>query len=160
MSSFNNTDQLLYVAGVGLLLNIFLFATTLLIYLCKPHTQNTDLEAFDNHLHYNDDDLNVSLLQQRDDHTDNKYTKVISSRLIDLIPAMKFLQLPKDDHRDSIRRNGCSICLREGYEDDDMCKILPECDHVFHSECIDQWLNKKQSCPVCRKIFRVVLPTV
>ncbi|XP_056698406.1 RING-H2 finger protein ATL39-like [Spinacia oleracea] len=140
MSNFDK-NELFYIAGVGLMLNIFLFAITLLVYLCKPRTENTDdIEALD-HLHY----LNVPLLQE------HEATK--GSRLIDLIPAMKFLQVPLSN-----RGNGCSICLQERYEDDEVCKVLPGCHHVFHADCIDQWLKKRQTCPVCRKIFQLVLP--
>ena len=38
----------------------------------------------------------------------------------------------------------CSICLGQG----DYGKVLP-CSHFFHSECIDQWLKEKRSCPLC-----------
>lgn len=26
-----------------------------------------------------------------------------------------------------------------------------ECDHIFHIECIDKWLQKNPNCPLCRK---------
>ena len=38
----------------------------------------------------------------------------------------------------------CSICLTTVNQG----KILP-CCHSFHSECIDQWLVTKRTCPVC-----------
>ncbi len=28
--------------------------------------------------------------------------------------------------------------------------FLSSCNHLFHSECIDNWLNVKRECPVCR----------
>ncbi|KAJ4966505.1 hypothetical protein NE237_018354 [Protea cynaroides] len=43
----------------------------------------------------------------------------------------------------------CAVCLNE-FEDNDMIRLLPKCDHVFHPECIDAWLSKRTSCPVCR----------
>ncbi|CAN8253993.1 unnamed protein product [Cochlearia groenlandica] len=43
----------------------------------------------------------------------------------------------------------CSICLSE-YERKETIRCLPECDHCFHSECIDAWLKLHSSCPVCR----------
>ncbi|RDX61789.1 RING-H2 finger protein ATL63, partial [Mucuna pruriens] len=28
--------------------------------------------------------------------------------------------------------------------------MLRECEHVFHSECLDMWLSAHPSCPLCR----------
>jgi len=41
----------------------------------------------------------------------------------------------------------CSICLKNIYEND-FEKTL--CKHYFHKECINTWLLKKKSCPLCR----------
>ncbi|CAH8355632.1 unnamed protein product [Eruca vesicaria subsp. sativa] len=43
----------------------------------------------------------------------------------------------------------CAICLNE-FEDDEMLRLLPKCDHVFHPNCIDAWLQGHVTCPVCR----------
>ena len=41
----------------------------------------------------------------------------------------------------------CMICLEvlEGT----LCKL--SCGHIFHSDCIDNWLLKVLECPICRK---------
>ncbi|KAI8025107.1 RING-H2 finger protein ATL11 [Camellia lanceoleosa] len=43
----------------------------------------------------------------------------------------------------------CAICLNE-FEDVDNLILIPKCDHVFHPECIDAWLNSHVTCPVGR----------
>ncbi|XP_068669642.1 RING-H2 finger protein ATL39-like [Aristolochia californica] len=43
----------------------------------------------------------------------------------------------------------CSICLGE-YEEKDVLRIMPICGHNFHLPCIDTWLQKQSTCPVCR----------
>ncbi|KAK9672467.1 hypothetical protein RND81_12G102800 [Saponaria officinalis] len=44
----------------------------------------------------------------------------------------------------------CPICLVD-YQINDRLKILPECLHKFHVECIDEWLLlAKAMCPICR----------
>ncbi|XP_047339003.1 RING-H2 finger protein ATL67-like [Impatiens glandulifera] len=43
----------------------------------------------------------------------------------------------------------CSICLCE-YKDSEMVRMLPDCQHCFHLNCVDVWLKLNGSCPVCR----------
>ncbi|OVA20885.1 zinc finger protein [Macleaya cordata] len=49
----------------------------------------------------------------------------------------------------------CAVCLNE-FEDDEMLRLLPKCDHVFHPECIDAWLVSHTTCPVCRANLKPV----
>ncbi|KAM6555605.1 hypothetical protein CsatB_002624 [Cannabis sativa] len=46
--------------------------------------------------------------------------------------------------------NICPICLSE-YKPNETLKTIPECQHFFHSDCIDEWLRLNASCPICRK---------
>ncbi|KAK9282729.1 hypothetical protein L1049_010949 [Liquidambar formosana] len=43
----------------------------------------------------------------------------------------------------------CSICLAD-YKETDMLRLLPDCGHLFHLQCIDAWLRLHPKCPVCR----------
>ena len=43
----------------------------------------------------------------------------------------------------------CSICL-EDYSHGQEIRTLP-CCHSFHAQCVDKWLAKNRSCPVCKK---------
>ncbi|KAF5742326.1 putative ring finger protein [Tripterygium wilfordii] len=43
----------------------------------------------------------------------------------------------------------CSICLGN-VRDEDLVRVLPNCKHMFHVECIDMWLASNTSCPICR----------
>ncbi|KAK4376108.1 hypothetical protein RND71_006785 [Anisodus tanguticus] len=43
----------------------------------------------------------------------------------------------------------CPICLGL-FRDDEMVKLLPGCDHVYHAQCIDKWLAYHPNCPLCR----------
>ncbi|KAF2357590.1 Zinc finger RING-type [Trinorchestia longiramus] len=42
----------------------------------------------------------------------------------------------------------CPVCLKL-YELAEKCHQLP-CDHLFHATCVLPWLNKTNSCPMCR----------
>lgn len=43
----------------------------------------------------------------------------------------------------------CSICYLN-FKKTDQVIYLPECTHVFHSPCIQQWLKEHTTCPLCR----------
>ncbi|KAL9176369.1 hypothetical protein ABFS82_02G174500 [Erythranthe guttata] len=43
----------------------------------------------------------------------------------------------------------CSICL-EIYVDEDNLRKIAKCGHLFHADCIELWLRKNGTCPVCR----------
>lgn len=43
----------------------------------------------------------------------------------------------------------CSVCLGE-YKTEDKLQKIPPCGHVFHLDCIDHWLSKHTTCPLCR----------
>ncbi|PWA75665.1 zinc finger, RING/FYVE/PHD-type [Artemisia annua] len=36
-----------------------------------------------------------------------------------------------------------------------MCRAMQVCDHFFHAECVDTWLVKVPSCPICRRVVRM-----
>ena len=42
----------------------------------------------------------------------------------------------------------CSICF-EKYKLNDKVKELKNCQHSYHSSCIDKWLKNEKRCPVC-----------
>ncbi len=43
----------------------------------------------------------------------------------------------------------CAICL-EDCESNIESVSLQNCKHTFHIHCINSWLTKKRSCPLCR----------
>ncbi|CAL1375268.1 unnamed protein product [Linum trigynum] len=43
----------------------------------------------------------------------------------------------------------CAICLRELHYDDKLI-IVTACRHFYHRACLNSWLAKKRSCPLCR----------
>jgi hypothetical protein len=43
----------------------------------------------------------------------------------------------------------CAVCQAD-YAHGDELRLLPECQHAFHRPCIDQWLRRRPTCPVCR----------
>lgn len=43
----------------------------------------------------------------------------------------------------------CAVCLGD-YQTGDKIQQLPACNHSFHVQCIDEWLAKNVTCPICR----------
>lgn len=43
----------------------------------------------------------------------------------------------------------CAVCLNE-FEDDETLRLIPNCSHVFHPDCIGAWLKSHTTCPLCR----------
>jgi len=43
----------------------------------------------------------------------------------------------------------CSICL-ESFAPGEAVAWSPECRHVFHQECLHEWIKKRRQCPYCR----------
>ncbi|KAM7279691.1 hypothetical protein ACFE04_006825 [Oxalis oulophora] len=58
-----------------------------------------------------------------------------------LLGASRRLPNPSD--------NVCPICLSE-YQSKEILRTIPECNHYFHSTCIDEWLRMNGTCPICR----------
>ncbi|XP_076297383.1 uncharacterized protein LOC143217246 [Lasioglossum baleicum] len=50
----------------------------------------------------------------------------------------------------------CTICLSE-FEDCECVRRLP-CMHLFHIDCVDQWLRTNKRCPICRVDIETFLP--
>ena len=81
-------------------------------------------------------------------------TKRAVSPLIAAATAATTIELsPSAAH--SNNRATCAICIVE-YKAGDNLKILPNCHHVFHKDCIIPWLTERSGhCPLCRVMVRV-----
>jgi len=48
--------------------------------------------------------------------------------------------------------SSCSICL-DYYMDNDKIRVLSKCKHIYHKNCIDKWVQKNNTCPICRTSY-------
>ncbi|GLJ38368.1 hypothetical protein SUGI_0781360 [Cryptomeria japonica] len=44
----------------------------------------------------------------------------------------------------------CVVCLSK-FEENEKIRVIPNCNHSFHAECINMWLHSHTSCPICRE---------
>ncbi|KAJ8446612.1 hypothetical protein Cgig2_019765 [Carnegiea gigantea] len=44
----------------------------------------------------------------------------------------------------------CAICLQDLVMGE-RARMLGDCEHLFHQPCIDEWLPRNATCPICRK---------
>ncbi|CAL5000665.1 unnamed protein product [Urochloa decumbens] len=68
------------------------------------------------------------------------------------MPAAAIAALPVTTftHECTDDRIGCSVCLQD-FEAGEAARSLPDCGHTFHLPCIDAWLLRHASCPLCRR---------
>merc|ERR1740130_1891041 len=71
-----------------------------------------------------------------------------SDQYITSLPLVIYGSPPQDRARSSTEEK-CLVC-QCNYEEGDTLKKLP-CNHHYHADCIDQWLQCKNTCPVCKK---------
>lgn len=76
-----------------------------------------------------------------------------ASRIRSLLPAVRYGDLGACGgvvEGDDVVPESCAVCLHE-FECEDEVRRLSNCRHVFHSGCLDPWVELDQrTCPLCR----------
>ncbi|KAI9091041.1 hypothetical protein K1719_028311 [Acacia pycnantha] len=86
--------------------------------------------------------------------TSRREPQGIDPKLLDKFPTLMY-----SNHKKNLIRLGgsvpldCVVCLTE-FEHDDMLRLFPKCNHVFHPDCIKKWLASNVTCPVCRAVLK------
>ncbi|KAK9070619.1 hypothetical protein SSX86_011021 [Deinandra increscens subsp. villosa] len=84
-------------------------------------------------------------------NVENNVAKGLSEEVINDLPKCVFdddKTCQSDD--DKCHERNCVICLQD-FENKEEGRELPGCKHVFHMKCIDEWLMRQGSCPICRR---------
>ncbi|TVU39300.1 hypothetical protein EJB05_12713 [Eragrostis curvula] len=71
----------------------------------------------------------------------------MSRDFINRIPEMRFRAASNCDQ--GTENSCCSVCLQD-FGAQHLVRVLPQCQHIFHVRCIDNWLFRHASCPLCR----------
>ncbi|KAK9926042.1 hypothetical protein M0R45_023296 [Rubus argutus] len=72
-------------------------------------------------------------------------TRGLSRDLLKKLPCHEILGDTK-----AARVSCCTICLQD-LEAGETVRTLPLCQHTFHLACVDKWLLRHGSCPLCRQ---------
>ena len=73
-----------------------------------------------------------------------------------LLPILPYAEIRK--HKSGGGVLECAVCLT-AFDDGDELRLLPQCSHAFHPDCIDPWLEDHITCPLCRaNLERPVMP--
>jgi len=75
---------------------------------------------------------------------------------INELPTRKFVQKPKpvdektetDGKESGNDKMSCCICM-EVFQTSEDVRTLP-CLHIYHTKCIDKWLLRNRTCPICK----------
>lgn len=70
----------------------------------------------------------------------------LSAQSISRLRSYEFRSASSIEHVD-----GCSICLSEFQEDEEVMHLPCDERHAFHAGCITQWLLKCSNCPLCQR---------
>ncbi|XP_038895336.1 RING-H2 finger protein ATL3-like [Benincasa hispida] len=63
-----------------------------------------------------------------------------------VLRSLPVLIFHPDNFKDGLE---CAVCLSELVEGE-KAKLLHDCFHGFHSDCIDMWFQSHSTCPLCR----------
>ncbi|KAL2328140.1 hypothetical protein Fmac_021567 [Flemingia macrophylla] len=94
-------------------------------------TANPDHDHDDDHANFSNEPCNIGL-----------NTTIVAS-----LPMFTIIKQTTTDG--GFPMVDCVVCLcalKEG----ENAKLLPNCKHLFHVDCIDKWLKLRSTCPLCR----------
>jgi len=115
------TYGILFAIGLFLLILLIIFACTRLrLPYNRPSRRNGDRRS-------------ITIEQGVDEATLSSYPKLLYSQV----------------KKGASTASCCSICLVD-YKETDMIRLLPDCAHLFHLNCVDPWMRLHPTCPICR----------
>ncbi|KFK39369.1 hypothetical protein AALP_AA3G235900 [Arabis alpina] len=85
--------------------------------------------------------MDTSSMEISDMFDFNQETKGLSRKCVQNIPMFYSCS--------DYQTMSCSICLQD-WEEGEVGRKLERCGHTFHMNCIDVWLLKQLTCPICR----------
>lgn len=134
--------------GIGLSFGILSVLATIAVasYICTRdanqtrRTSTSGISTDTNAASSRPNDVEMGL----DEETIKSYPKILYPHLKTVKPLNDSIHCST-----STAASACSICLSD-YNDSDFIRVLPDCKHLFHLNCVDPWLRLHPTCPICR----------
>ena len=92
-------------------------------------------------------DIEFEYVDNNEENNENNYFKSCKEINENLCKSEKIKE------NDELIGNTCLICHENFQIGEFKRKLPPECNHTYHKKCIDKWLKKRSSCPICRNEF-------
>lgn len=73
------------------------------------------------------------------------------------IPTFRYRRGGDGDEEGKRSFHECAVCLND-FQEEEVVRLLPNCLHVFHMDCIDIWLQTNANCPLCRSDITTTSP--
>ncbi|KAI3822101.1 hypothetical protein L1987_09682 [Smallanthus sonchifolius] len=124
-----------FIFSIPILFSIILFLLFYLFYLKRTFSRNNYSSS--------------SIIHPRTSRTQDSSTLSHDSDMgskVNLEDKLTVISFDQDLYaKDSM----CCVCLGE-FEMDEKLHQIPSCQHMFHGDCIRNWLHSNTTCPLCR----------
>ncbi|CAN0843766.1 Putative RING-H2 finger protein ATL69 [Linum grandiflorum] len=146
--------------GIAIAVSFLVLISTIMLasYICvRLKITSSSSSGTTTRDHLDDQDVIVHNYRYQLHHQlprDNSSSELAPPELVVGLDPTAIDSLPKIVVGESKRlprpNNGpCSICLAD-YRANDTLRCIPDCNHCFHADCVDQWLRVTATCPLCR----------
>ena len=86
--------------------------------------------------------------QDEEDDNDNNISD-FDKKKQNLFLEMDEYQYKHIQKYESRKETDCAICLEE-FKGIDIIKAFYKCEHIFHKNCLKNWLKRSNVCPLCK----------
>lgn len=117
-----------------------------------PESNNEEVDNYDDDEGDSEEELSYDALLrlgERIGDVKGERWALIAHEKIRQLPTLSWTQSMADGKEENHTLVKCQVC-QFPYEEGDELRKLP-CEHYFHRECVDSWLQTKDTCALCRK---------
>ena len=92
-------------------------------------------------------------VEEDNDNDDDNNLSDFNRKKQNLFLEMDEYQYKHIQKYESRKETECAICLEE-FKGIDIIKAFYKCEHIFHKNCLQNWLKRSNVCPLCKHDLR------